>query len=130
MAERTQVSEEFRKLDLETESRRDGIENITISFAEYAKTLDKKSSKEKNSSCLAVLGKAMTQQGHFHGEHSKLGIALRRVGEVEDKISAWQAEFVRPFARVTHKHIFLRFIGRKGPQGNPQRSTSIVYFNE
>lgn len=36
----------------------------------------------------------MTQQGNFHGEQSRLGIALKCIGDLEDKIDALQQQFV------------------------------------
>ena len=84
-------------MDIETESRKDGIEKLTIGLTDYAKTLDKRSSQDKKVSVLSVLAKSMTQQGNFHGEQSRLGIALKCIGDLEDKIDALQQQFVSFF---------------------------------
>jgi hypothetical protein len=93
-AEKTNVSEDFRKLDLETESRKDGIDKLTIALTDYAKTLDKRSSQDKGESAISMLAKSMLQQGHFHGESSMIGIALLKIGESEDRVKGLQEEFV------------------------------------
>lgn len=93
-SEKTHVSEDFRKLDLETESRKDGVEKLTIALTDYAKTLDKKSSQDKKTSAMSMLAKAMIQQGNFHGEVSTFGIALVEIGKVEDRIQGLQQEYV------------------------------------
>lgn len=93
-AEKTHVSEDFRRLDLETESRKDGVERLTIALTDYAKTLDKRSSQDKKVSVLSMLAKSMIQQGNFHGESGKFGIALVKIGEAQDRIQGLQEEFV------------------------------------
>lgn len=79
---------------METESRKDGVEKLTVGLADYAKTLDKRSSQDKKASVLSILAKSMTQQGNFHGEQSQLGIALKCIGDLEDKIDALLQQFV------------------------------------
>lgn len=83
---------------METESRREGVEKLTIALTDYAKTLDKRSSQDKKISVLSMLAKSMIQQGNFHGKSSKFGLALVKIGEAQDRIQGLQEEFVSPLA--------------------------------
>ncbi len=91
---------------METESRKDGIEKLAIALEDYAKTLDKRSSQDKKISAIAMLTKALIQQGHFHGDSAPIGMTLLKIGEAEDKVKGLQEEFVSflfvPLAAPTH----------------------------
>lgn len=93
-AEKTSVSDDFKRLDLETSSRKEGIEKLTIALTDYAKTLDKRSSLDKKISALNMWAKSLIQQGKFHGDESRLGLVLSRVGDIQDKIQRFQEDFV------------------------------------
>lgn len=93
-AEKTNASEDFRKMNLATETRREGIENMHTAVTDYAKTLDKKSSKDKKLLPIQALSKAMQQQSRLHDQDSVYGTALLRIGETQLELSTFQSEFV------------------------------------
>lgn len=80
--EKTEASEEFKQLQMATETRKEGIENMHGSLAGYATTLDGKdpdkklptiSTADKKTPCLTGLGKALVQQGRLQGEDNNYG---------------------------------------------------------
>lgn len=92
--EKTCASEDFRRIDLETESRKDGMEKMCVAIANYAKTLDKRSSQNRQVSVMSMLARTFDQQAKFHGESTVYGMTLKRIGEVEDRIEDCQSLFV------------------------------------
>lgn len=79
---KTETNEEFKQLEMATETRKEGIENMHASLAAYATTLDGKdpdkklptiSTGDKKMPCLSGLGKALVQQGRLQGEDNSYG---------------------------------------------------------
>lgn len=128
VADKTQVSEDFQKLDLETESRKEGVEKLSVSLEDYTKTLDKRSSQDKKVSAMSMLAKAMIQQGHFHGDSSPIGMTLLRIGETEDKLKGFQEEFV-PFSYLSHLE-GLKCLGGDGEKRASSRRDGFACVNE
>lgn len=76
------ASEEFQQLQIATDTRKEGIENMYSNLAAYATTLDGKDPDKKmptldmdskRTPCLSGLGKAMVQQGRLQGEDNSYG---------------------------------------------------------
>lgn len=80
---------------MEAESRKKGIEILTLSVADYTKTLDKRSTHERQLATLGMLAKTMRGQGAFYGDNNTYGLALQKIGEVQSRLDKIQAEFVR-----------------------------------
>ena len=79
---------------MEAEGRKRGIETLTAAFADYTKTLDKRSTQERQLPALGMLAKTMRNQGAFYGDNSTYGLALQKIGEVQGRLDKVQAGFV------------------------------------
>jgi len=80
-------------MDMETESRKRGMETLTVAVADYAKTLDKRSTQDRQISAISMLAKALSMHGRYHGDHNAYGMTLAKIGEVEDAVQKHQAAF-------------------------------------
>lgn len=94
--EKTEAPPDFKQLEIETETRKEGIDNMVGSLGDFLKTMD-----ERKSPPLYKFGKTVLQQGKFHGADSiygmrvvlVLGMSMTKIGEGLEKIALLQGEF-------------------------------------
>lgn len=91
--------EEWKKLDVETEGRKLGVERLTTSITDLAKNLDKRSSMNKGVSVLGMVSKAMDYQGNYYGDDSEYGKVLQKVSESQELLNVCQNFFVESLKR-------------------------------
>lgn len=97
--EKTTPPEEWRKLDVETEGRKLGVERLTTSFTDLAKNLDKRSSMNKGLTVLGMVSKAMDYQGNYYGDDSEYGKILQKVSESQELLNVCQNFYVESLKR-------------------------------
>lgn len=97
--EKTTPPEDWRKLDVETEGRKLGVERLTTSFTDLAKNLDKRSSMNKGLTVLGMVSKAMDYQGNYYGDDSEYGNILQKVSESQELLNVCQNFYVESLKR-------------------------------
>ena len=86
--DRTEHPEAYKQLEMETESRREGIDNILQAMNLYIRGED-----NRKSTPIARLSKTILQQGKMHGDDSAYGSLMVDMGTGLDRISTHQNEF-------------------------------------
>ncbi|KAK9768263.1 hypothetical protein K7432_001230 [Basidiobolus ranarum] len=99
-ATKTECSDEFQKLEQETDTKRENFERLYTTSEMYLNTLEKKKkiADEKNKIVpVLALGHAMVAHGQLLPRESPYGKAMIKVGEVQEQLASAQMEFAMRF---------------------------------
>ena len=86
--DRTRYPEDYKQLEMETESRREGVDNILQAMNLYVR-----GEEGRKSTPIARLSKTVLQQGKMHGDDSAYGSLMIKMGTGLDHISTHQNDF-------------------------------------
>ncbi|KAI8844945.1 hypothetical protein BC829DRAFT_281342 [Chytridium lagenaria] len=89
-AQKTETSDEFKKMEHETEQRREFTEKLLESCNTYLKTMGRKKDGRDAKLPMEGLASAMINFGSVLDEESGYGRALLRVGEAHERIASLQ----------------------------------------
>ncbi|KAJ3107120.1 hypothetical protein HDU97_004813 [Phlyctochytrium planicorne] len=92
-AQKTETSEEFKKLENETEQRREYTDKLLDSCNSYLKTMGKKKDGRDAKLPMEYLASSMINFGSVLDEESGYGRALLQVGESHERIAGLQSTF-------------------------------------
>lgn len=96
-AEKTDTSDDFKQLEVETEQRRDSLEKLESTLDIYLKALSKRkpTADDKGKTMpVEALGTCMVSQACLLGEEMPYGRALLKAGQAHEKIATIQGDFV------------------------------------
>ncbi|ORY03015.1 BAR-domain-containing protein [Basidiobolus meristosporus CBS 931.73] len=99
-ANKTECSDEFQRLELETDAKKDNLEKLYLSSEMYLKTLEKrkKGADDKNKvSPVVSLAHAMVSHGQLLPRDSPYGQAMIKVGEAQEQIGFAQMDLAMQF---------------------------------
>ncbi|KAJ3145854.1 hypothetical protein HDU86_000621 [Geranomyces michiganensis] len=96
-SQKTETSEEFKRLELETEIRRDFTEQVHEALSIYLKAMGKRKESVADKSKklpLEIMAESMIHFGTMLHEDSLYGKALVKFGESHEKIANYQVEYI------------------------------------
>ncbi|TPX61360.1 hypothetical protein PhCBS80983_g01146 [Powellomyces hirtus] len=96
-SQKTETSEEFKRLEHETDIRRDFTEHVYEALTIYLKSMGKRKesvSEKVKKMPLEIMAESMIHFGTMLNEESLYGKALLKFGESHEKIASYQVEYI------------------------------------
>lgn len=95
--DKTNVSDEFKSLEMEMDLRQDGMQKLHKSMTVYIKSLSKRSEAEDKEKILPVgyLGQQMAHHGEDFEPDSEFGNCLISMGRANERIARYQEAYVQ-----------------------------------